>query len=161
MLVLLFSGSYIKCLGRIVFWAILLAEALFFGGLSLSSQYGASKSQCLKERLGGGVLVWPWDGADDLWLESTLKSKSFQMVHSQAGATIELDLGFSSVPNFHIVFESWDAWQWKVRGLRRVSATEWGYRYAIVDKTTGRLLERRARDDVFGEKIVLKGLSYD
>ena len=29
-----------------------------------------------------------WDGADDQWFESSLKSRLFQLQHEQAGATI-------------------------------------------------------------------------
>ena len=67
-------------------------------------------------------------------------------------------MDFSSVPNFQdIVFEL--GWRKAMEGKGSLDVsqlTEWGYRYAIVDKTTGRLLERRARDDVFGEENRIK-----
>ena len=145
----------------ILLWGVMIGEALFFGGLSLRMPSTAlPESSCLNEmEWDGAVLVWPWDGADDLWLESTLQSRIFQMVHSQPGATIGTGSWFLVGTKFpgHRLREL--GWRKAMEGKGQLQVSQlsnWGYRYVIVDKTTGRLLERRARDEVLGEENRLK-----
>lgn len=167
---LLYSIGFGVCIGFVIqwtverniwlamsFWGILLGESLLLGGLSLRvPSTELPKSECLEGMdWEGGVLVWPWDGADDLWLESTLKSRVFQMVHSQSGATIGTGSWFlvgKKFPGHRLRELGWRKAMGGQGNLDVSQLAEWGYRYAIVDKTTGRLLERRARDEVFGEE---------
>ena len=145
----------------ILAWSLLLVECVMVGGLSL--QIPATKvpsSDCVSSmEFAGGVLVWPWDGADDLLFEATLKSRLHQLQHEQPGATI----GTGSWPLVGNVFPGkvlrdlgWRAAMDGNGQLDIQQLSDWGYRYAIVDKTAGRILSRRARDDVFGsENLVL------
>ena len=70
---------------------LLLVDAGVLGGLSL-------ELPTLKERGGdcvvalrqseGAVLVWPWDGLDDLDMDATLHSRLLQIQHGRPGATV-------------------------------------------------------------------------
>lgn len=145
----------------IALWSLLLGEALFVGGLSLKlPSTELPDTECLDDMdWYGGVLVWPWDGADDLWLESTLRSRIFQMVHSQPAPTIgtgSWSLVGTKFPGHRLRELGWRKAMDGTGTLDVAQLAEWGYHYAIVDKTTGRLLERRARDEVFGAENQLR-----
>ena len=45
-------------------------------------------SKCLSVEFEGPIFDLLWDGSDDQWFESSLKSRLFQLQHEQAGATI-------------------------------------------------------------------------
>jgi len=151
------TGLLVQRLGRngIWVWVLLLGDALWFGGLSLRipTTTVPDLSCVSNDKLDGPVLVWPWDGADDQWFESSLKSRLFQMVHEQSGATIAT----GSWALEGVVFPGKRlrdiGWRQAMDGRGALDTGQlyaWGYRYVIVDETAGRVLARRARNDIFG-----------
>ncbi len=150
-------GYAVQKLGKlgIVAWMALVVEAWFLGGLSLRlPTTQMPTSECLaKENMTGPVLVWPWDGADDQRFESSLQSRLFQMVHGQPGATIATGswaLEGTVFPGKRLRDIGWRK-AMDGRGELDVSALyDWGYRTVIVDESSGRVVTRRARDDIFG-----------
>ena len=144
----------------ILCWLLLVGESVWWGGLSLRIPSSRLPDQMCMDalRLDGPVLVFPWDGADDQWFESTLQSRLFQIVHEQPGATI----GTGSWPLEGVVFPGallrdlgWRAVIDGKGGLDITTLGNWGYKYAIVDTSVGRVLTRRMRDDVFGMENTL------
>jgi len=143
---------------------LLVIESLVHGGLSLRiPSTKVPEIDCLEEvSLKGAVLIWPWDGADDLRFESTLKSRLFQLVHEQPGATI----GTGSWPLVGKVFPGHVlrelGWREAMEGrgtLDVQTLANWGYTHVFVDRTVGKILSRRARDEVFGSKMQIHSCS--
>ncbi len=150
-------GYAVQRLGKFAFlaWVALFVEAWFLGGLSLRLPTTPMPiSECLaKENLAGPVLVWPWDGADDQRFESSLKSRLFQMVHGQPGATIATGswaLEGTVFPGKRLRDIGWRKAMEGRGDLDVGTLYDWGYRTVIVDESSGRVVSRRARDDVFG-----------
>jgi len=136
-------------------WVMLLMDAVFFGGLSLRLPTTIlPDSPCvLASEIDGPTLVWPWDGADDQWFESSLQSRLFQMVHEQPGATIATGswaLEGTVFPGKRLRDIGWRRAMDNRGELDVQQLYDWGYRFAIVDETAGRVLSRKARDDIFG-----------
>ena len=150
-------GSVVHRLDRkgILVFGVLLFEALVWGGLSLRMPTTPiPESECiLPTEFDGPVLVWPWDGSDDQWFESSLKSRLFQLQHEQPGATIATgswDLEGTVFPGKRLRDVGWRKAMDRQGTLNISQLYNWGYRYVIVDETAGRVLSKTARDDVFG-----------
>ena len=150
-------GSVVHRLGRkgIVLFCVLLLDALVWGGLSLRMPTTPiPESECiLAAGFDGPVLVWPWDGSDDQWFESSLNSRLFQLQHEQPGATIATgswDLEGTVFPGKRLRDVGWRKAMDRQGTLDLSQLYNWGYRYVIVDETAGRVLSKTARDDVFG-----------
>ena len=139
-------------------WFVILLEGFFWGGLSL--RLPATKipeEECVSalEEEEGGVLVWPWDGIDDVDFDATLHSRLFQMVHGRPGATI----GTGSWPLKGTVFPGVLlrdlGWSKAVEGTGKLDVarlSRWGYTWVIVDARASKTMRTRAHDDVFGAK---------
>lgn len=138
----------------LILLGVLGVDAMVWGGLSLRMPTTVvPDSECLSHSFDRPVLVWPWDGADDQWFESSLKSRLFQLRHEQAGATIATGswaLKGTVFPGKRLRDVGWRKAMDRQGELNTDLLYEWGYRYAIVDKTAGRVLSKTARDDVFG-----------
>ena len=149
-------GCVVNRCGRVglVLLSVIGIDAMMWGGLSLRMPTTiVPDSECLSESFDAPVLVWPWDGADDQWFESSLKSRLFQLRHEQAGATIATGswaLEGTVFPGKRLRDIGWRKAMDRQGDLNTELLYEWGYRYAIVDKTAGRVLSKTARDDVFG-----------
>jgi hypothetical protein len=138
----------------ICIWFVIGLEALMLGGLSLrmpSTELPDERCVAALSQEEGGVLIWPWDGVDDV--DATLHSRLFQMVHGLPGATI----GTGSWPLNGTVFPSIVlrelGWSDAISGkgtLDILRLSRWGYRWAIVDGRPSKTLRMRAHDDVFG-----------
>jgi len=147
-------------------WTIIGLEALLVGGLSLRMPAtDLPEEKCIQGLSDeeGGVLVWPWDGIDDVDFDATLYSRLFQMVHDREGATI----GTGSWPLEGKVFPGVLlrelGWNKAKKGegkmdLRRLS--RWGYQWAIVDGRVSRTLRERARNDIFGSDALVNSCGY-
>jgi hypothetical protein len=137
-------------------WFAMMLEALLIGGLSLrlpATKIPTSLCVSALEKEEGGVLVWPWDGIDDVDFDATLHSRLFQMVHGRPGATI----GTGSWPLNGTVFPGvllrdlgWDKAVSGTGTLDTSRLSRWGYKWAIVDVRASKTLRTRAHDDVFG-----------
>jgi hypothetical protein len=71
--------------------SILVADAFLLGGLSLklpTMQVPTADCVVKLRNQPGGVLVWPWDGADHMNAEAPSKSRLLQVAHGKPGATI-------------------------------------------------------------------------
>ena len=127
---------------------------LLWGGLSLRMPTTPiPESECiLPTEFDGPVLVWPWDGSDDQWFESSLKSRLFQLQHEQPGATIATgswDLEGTVFPGKRLRDVGWRKAMDRQGTLNISQLYNWGYRYVIVDETRVEAV-KTARDDVFG-----------
>ena len=152
-------GSVVHRLGRygMFAFALLLCDAVILGGLSLRMPTTPiPESECiLATEFDGPVLVWPWDGSDDQWFDSSLRSRLFQLQHEQSGATIATgswDLEGTVFPGKRLRDIGWRKAMDRQGTLNVSQLYNWGYRYVIVDETAGRVLSKTARDDVFGLK---------
>ena len=138
----------------LICWGVLILEALIWGGLSLRMPTTpVPSSECLAVEFDGPVLIWPWDGSDDQWFESSLKSRLFQLQHEQSGATIATGswaLRGTVFPGKRLRDIGWRKAMDRQGKLQISQLYDWGYRYVIVDETAGRVLSKTARDDVFG-----------
>ena len=141
-------------------WAFLLGETLVWGGLSLRVPTTAlPDAECLSQvEIEGPTLIWPWDGIDDQEYEATLKSRLFQLLHEQPGATI----GTGSWPLVGTVFPGHMlrelGWREALEQRGRLDVqqlSDWGYLHVIVDKSVETKTVKIARDEVFGEKHLL------
>ena len=140
----------------VLVWFVVCVEALALGGLSL--RLPATKIptvSCVSdlEDKEGGVLVWPWDGVDDVDFDATLHSRLFQMAHGRPGATI----GTGSWPLTGTVFPGvllrdlgWDKAVEGTGALDLSRLSRWGYHWVIVDGRASKTMRMRAHDDVFG-----------
>ena len=150
-------GSMVHRLGRrgTIVFGLLLFDALVWGGLSLRMPTTPiPESECIRAtEFDGPVLVWPWDGSDDQWFESSLRSRLFQLQHEQSGATIATGswaLEGTVFPGKRLREAGWRKAMDRQGTLNISQLYDWGYRYVIVDETAGRVLSKTARDDVFG-----------
>ena len=150
-------GSMVHRLGRhgTIVFGLLICDALVWGGLSLRMPTTPiPESECIRAtEFDGPVLVWPWDGSDDQWFESSLKSRLFQLQHEQSGATIATGswaLEGTVFPGKRLRDAGWRKAMDRQGALNTSQLYDWGYRYVIVDETAGRVLSKTARDDVFG-----------
>lgn len=136
-------------------WGILLCDGLLFGGLSLRlPDMTLPNASCMSglQNVDGGVLIWPWDGADDEDSRATLQSRLFQVVHRHPGATI----GTGSWPLVGSVFPGHFlrqlGWRKALSGrgeLDLQQLADWGYTAVVLDHTALRNSDKRGRDEVF------------
>ena len=121
---------------------ILVADAFLLGGLSLKlPEMRVATPSCLDVLDGesGGVLVWPWDGADQIHPDATVESRLMQIAHGKPGATI----GTGSWPLTGRVFPGhllrragWtEGFQGGTGHMDLVSVANWGYRWVVADLT--------------------------
>ena len=142
-------------------WVGLLLDGLFFGGLSLRlPDTKLPDGRCMEgvTEVSGGVLIWPWDGADDENSRATLQSRLFQVVHRHPGATI----GTGSWPLVGTVFPGhvlrelgWSKAMTEQGTLDIQKLSDWGYDAVILDHTALRTYDKRGRDKVFADLEVL------
>ena len=147
-------------------WVVMIFEALWVGGLSLRMPATVLPEENCVQSLSdkdGGVLVWPWDGIDDVDFDATLYSRLFQMVHDREGATI----GTGSWPLEGTVFPGVVlrelGWNKALKGagqldVRRLS--RWGYQWVVVDGRVSRTLRNTARTQTFGESALVESCGY-
>jgi hypothetical protein len=75
------------------------------------------------------------------------------MVHEQSGATIATGswaLEGTVFPGKRLRDIGWRRAMDNRGDLNVGQLYDWGYRFAIVDETAGRVLSKKARDDIFG-----------
>jgi hypothetical protein len=138
-----------------VVWGVLLCDGMIFGGLSLRlPDMSLPEPTCMNglETVDGGVLIWPWDGADDEDSRATLQSRLFQVVHRHPGATI----GTGSWPLVGSVFPGHFlrqlGWREALSGRGELNIqrlADWGYTAVVLDHTALRNSDKRGRDEVF------------
>ena len=142
-------------------WASLLLDGFLWGGLSLRlPETKLPDGRCMDglSEVSGGVLVWPWDGADDENSRATLQSRLFQVMHRHPGATI----GTGSWPLIGEVFPGhvlrelgWGKAMTDQGTLDIQQLSDWGYEAVILDHTALRTYDKRGRDIVFAELSTL------
>ena len=141
--------------------ALMVIESLVWGGLSLrvpSTEIPQSECTMFGE-LSGPVLVWPWDGTDDQWYESSIQSRLFQMEHNQAAATIATGSWFlegNVFPGKRLRDLGWRKAVDMNGNINIQQLQSFGYQYVLIDKTAGRVLTRHARDNVFGSMKLIE-----
>ena len=120
----------------------MIADAFLLGGLSLKlPDMTIPTPSCLDilEDERGGVLVWPWDGADQVHPDATVESRMMQVAHGKPGATI----GTGSWPLTGRVFPGHllrrAGWEEGFSGgtghMDLVTVSNWGYRWVVADLT--------------------------
>ncbi|MFT5686612.1 MAG: hypothetical protein ACI8RZ_007568 [Myxococcota bacterium] len=118
---------------------LLLLDATTLGGLSLRlpsmSLPGGDCVESLQDT-DGAVLVWPWDGIDDIDMDATLHSRLFQLRHGRPGATV----GTGSWPLVggvfpgHVLREL--GWSKAIEGKGKLDVqtlADWGFRHVVLD----------------------------
>ena len=139
----------------------MILESMIWGGLALRvPSTEMPQSDCAKvDELQGPVLVWPWDGTDDQWYESSINSRLFQMLHNQPAATISTGSWFlegNVFPGKRLRDLGWrKAVDMKGR-LNVPQLQSLGYQYVLIDKKAGRVLTRHGRDAVFGSMNLIE-----
>lgn len=138
-----------------VVWGVIFLDASLLGGLSLRLPDTELPSASCAEGLEanqGGVLLWPWDGADDEDSNATLESRLFQVVHRRPGATI----GTGSWPLVGNVFPGHFlrvlGWRKAMDGNGQLDIqqlSDWGYTNVILDHRALRTYVQRGQDEVF------------
>ncbi len=118
---------------------LLLLDAMTLGGLSLRlptlALPGGDCVETLRDA-DGAVLVWPWDGIDDVDMDATLHSRLLQIRHGRPGATV----GTGSWPLVggvfpgHVLREL--GWSKALEGKGKLDVqtlSDWGFRYVVLD----------------------------
>jgi hypothetical protein len=122
--------------------ALVVADALVFGGLSLRlPTLQLPQASCIRDLRGrdGAVLVWPWDGASlvpGLMTTASAKSQLLQIVHQRPGATIgtgNWPLSNGMYPELFLMELGWaDAVERRGR-LDTSQLADLGFRWVISD----------------------------
>ncbi|MBM76353.1 MAG: hypothetical protein CMK59_13190 [Proteobacteria bacterium] len=143
-------------LAGVALYLALVLESLFLGGLSLripSTDF--PEAECITElrNKDGGVLIWPWDGMDDLRKDATLYSRKFQMAHGRPGATIgtgSWPLVGDKFPGHWLRQHGWREALEERGSLDKEALIEMGYRWVIVDLSAPTMMVTRGKERVFG-----------
>ncbi len=123
--------------------ALVVADALVFGGLSLRlPTLQLPQESCIRDLRGrdGAVLVWPWDGANmvpGLMTTASAKSQLLQLVHQRPGATIgtgNWPLSNGMYPELFLMGLGWDDAVEGTGPLDTSQLADLGFRWVISDQ---------------------------
>ena len=137
-------------------YVLLLLEALLLGGLSLRIPATLFPDQpCLKalNKQEGGVLIWPWDGMDDVQKDSTLRSRILQLAHGRPGATIgtgSWPLIGEKFPGYWLRNLGWKKAMEEKGELDKSELYRLGYRWVVVDLAAPTMPVIRAQERILG-----------
>jgi len=138
-----------------IMWLSLLVDGVLFGGLSLRLPSVTLPTDSCLSALSmeeGGVLLWPWDGADDQDPDATIETRLAQIVHERPAPSI----GAGSWPLVGTVFPGHAlrqlGWRDALDGKGQLDIQElsdWGYRFGVIDLSTSRTTVQLGRDHAF------------